>query len=87
LALARGLNPEKPGSSLILVTRGDFVNPPEPELARITAGVSKQKKTDQLILETSEKVGPKNVRAADFLVGLNPVTPTAIIFSIGLSSS
>jgi hypothetical protein len=44
--------------------------------------LSKQKKTSQRILETSEDVDPANAAVADFLVGMNP--QTAAVAMVGI---
>jgi hypothetical protein len=75
LAIVRRPNPEKSGSALLLITRGDNVEISEPELACIPTNLSKQKTMNHWILETSEEIDPKNATAAEFLVGLNPPTP------------
>jgi hypothetical protein len=67
LEIARAPNPEKPGSSLVLVTRGESIDLPEPE--RIPVERSK-KKRNQGILEVSEDVSPKNSVAPGCLSNL-----------------
>jgi hypothetical protein len=82
LAIARGPNLEKLGSSLTLKTRGKEVNIPEPELARIAVKLSMQRKMNQPVLETSHDIDPMSSGAPDFFVGLNPAIVTAIMIGI-----
>jgi hypothetical protein len=60
LASAKGPNAEKPGSYLILATRGEDVDLPEQGLAGIPVEPFKQRTMNQRILETSEVVDPMN---------------------------
>jgi hypothetical protein len=85
-AVARAPSPEKPGGSLIVVSRGEGVDRPVRELERRLLKLSQQKKMSQRILEVSDQVDPRNSGASEFFTGQNPDTATAIIVSIDIPS-
>jgi hypothetical protein len=69
LVMARAPNPEKPGGALVLVSRGEEVDLPAPELEPIPAKLSKQKRMNQRILAISDLVGARNSSIPEALVG------------------
>jgi hypothetical protein len=58
-------------ADVALVSRREDVEIPEKECIQIQANLSKQKRMNRRILETSEEIDPLNARAPDFLMDLN----------------
>jgi hypothetical protein len=68
--LAEGMtrNVEKPGGSLILVTRAERVEAREPELERLMGSLRKQRRYNRRIFDVRDQVDPNNAGTPEFFV-------------------
>jgi hypothetical protein len=85
LAVARAPKAEKPGSSHILVSRGEEPSLRQLELERIPVKLSKRKEINQRIIEVSNAISPENSAPPAFFVAQDPNSAMATTAGINVT--